>query len=62
MCNISVDNYVHSLEFVPYCYKTQKMCNKAVDTSPSAMQLIPECSKTREMYVKVVGFCISLRF
>ena len=62
MCNIALDNYVHSLEFVPDYYKTQKMCNKAVNTSPSAMQLIPECCKTQEMYVKVVGFCISLCF
>ena len=32
MCNEAVDNYAHALEFVPDCYKTQKMCNKAVNT------------------------------
>ena len=24
MCNKTVDNYAHALEFVPECYKTQK--------------------------------------
>ena len=33
MCNKVVDNYAHTLEFIPYWYKTQKMCNKAVSTS-----------------------------
>ena len=31
MCNQAVDNYAHALEFVPECYKTQKMCDKAVN-------------------------------
>ena len=31
MCNKAVDNYPHALEFVPECYKTQKMCDKAVN-------------------------------
>ena len=25
------ENYPYPLEFVPECYKTQKMCDKAVD-------------------------------
>ena len=29
MCDKAVDNYVHVLEFVPECYKTQEM-NKAI--------------------------------
>ena len=28
-CNEAVDNYPHVLEFVPKCYKTQKMCDKS---------------------------------
>ena len=27
MCNKAVGNYPHTLEFVPECYKTQKMCD-----------------------------------
>ena len=37
MCNQAVANYVHALEFVPHCYKTEEMCNYAVNTSPSAI-------------------------
>ena len=29
-CNKAADNYAHALEFVPDCYKTQKIDNKAV--------------------------------
>ena len=57
MYNKAVDNYVHTLELVPDCYKTQEMCNKAVNTYPSAKQLIPECYKTQEMYHKAVDAC-----
>ena len=31
LCNKAIDNYTHALEFVPKCYKTQKMCDKAVN-------------------------------
>ena len=27
-----IDYYPHALEFVPECYKIQKMCDDAVDT------------------------------
>ena len=37
MCNKVVENYPNALEFVPECYKTQKMCDKAVNTYPSTM-------------------------
>ena len=47
--------YVHALEFVPNCYKTQKMCNKAVNTYPSAMQFVPEYCYTQEIYDRVVS-------
>ena len=39
MCNKAVDNYPHALEFVPECYKTQKVCDKAVDTYPATKKL-----------------------
>ena len=42
MCHKAVDNYVHGLEFVPDCFKTQKMCSGAVDTYPSTTQCVPK--------------------
>ena len=47
MCNQSVDNYPHTLEFVPECFVTQRMCDKAVDTYPSKIKFVPEeiCDK-----------------
>ena len=47
----------YALEFVPHCYKAQKMCNRAVDTS-SAMQFVPECYKAQEMIDKIVYVCL----
>ena len=32
MCNESVHNYLHILEFVPECYNAQKRCDKTVNT------------------------------
>ena len=34
----AVYNYPHALEFLPECYKTQKICNKAVDTYTSTIK------------------------
>ena len=39
MSNRAVDNYAQRLEFVPDCYKTQKMYNKPIDIYDSAIQL-----------------------
>ena len=49
MCGEAVENYAHALEFVPNCYKTQKICNKAANTSPSAIQIAPACFNTLYM-------------
>ena len=49
MCNKTVDNYPHALEFFPECGKTQKMCDKAVDTHNSTVKYVPEYYKTQEM-------------
>ena len=57
MCDKAVDNYFHTLEFVPECYKTQKMCDKAVDTHPSTIQFIPECYKPQEVCDKAINRC-----
>ena len=38
MCDKAVDNYPHASEFVPECYKAQKLCGRAIDTHPSAIQ------------------------
>ena len=60
MCNKAVDNYPHALEFVPECYKTQKMChNKTVDAYPFTIKFIPECFMTQEMCDKAVNRCFS---
>ena len=48
MCNKVVDNYPHALEFVPKCYKTQKMCDKAVSTYPSIIKFVSERYKSQE--------------
>ena len=29
MCNKAVENYPYALDFVPECYKAEKMCDKA---------------------------------
>ena len=49
MCKV-IKNYPHALEFVPKCYKTQKIniCDKAVDTYPSTIKFVPECYKTQK--------------
>ena len=39
ICNKADDNYSHALEFVPECYKTQKMCGKAVNIYPSMIKI-----------------------
>ena len=49
MCGEAVENYAHALEFVPNCYKTQKICDKAANTSPSAIQFAPACFNTLYM-------------
>ena len=31
MCNKTVNNYPHVLEFIFECYKTQKLCDKTMN-------------------------------
>ena len=57
MCNKAVHNYPHALEFVPECYKAQKVCDKAVNTYPSTIKFVPECLMTQEMCDKAVNRC-----
>ena len=57
MCNQAVDNYVHALEFVPECYKTQEMCDKAVNTYPSTIKFGLECHKIQEICDKADNRC-----
>ena len=54
MYNEAVDNYGCALEFIPNCYKSQKICNKAVNTSLFAIQVAPKCYKTQEICDKAV--------
>ena len=62
MCDKAVDNYAYALEFIPDCYKTQKMCNKAINTYPSPILFVPECYKTQEMCDKAVNTCCCFLF
>ena len=48
MCDKSVDNYSHTLEFVPGFYKSQKTY-KAVGTQPSTKQFVLECNEPKEI-------------
>ena len=41
--------HVHSLGFVPDCYKSQKVCDKVVSTYPSTIQFVPDRFKTYEI-------------
>lgn len=58
MCNKSVNNYAHALEFVSECYQTQEVGHKVVNTYPSATQLVLDQFKTLETYDKAVGTCL----
>ena len=58
MSNKAVDKYHHALEFVPECYKTQKMFDKAVSTYPSTIKFFPTCFMTQEMCDKAVNRCL----
>ena len=57
MCNKAVDNYPHTLRFVPECYKTQVMCDKVVNTYSSTIKFAPECYKTQNIWDKVFNKC-----
>ena len=48
-------NYPHVLEFVPECYKTQKMCDKVVDTNLSTIKYVRDQYKKQEMYNKIAS-------
>ena len=52
MCNKAVENYLHALEFVPECYKTQNMCDKAVNTYPATIEFVPECYNIQKVCAK----------
>ena len=57
MRNKAVDNYPHSLEFIPECCKTQKMCDKAVDTYYTTIKYAPKYYRTPEMCNKAIHKC-----
>ena len=57
MCNKAVDNYPHVSEFVPECYKTQKISDKTVNTYASKIKFDPECLMNQEMRDKAVNRC-----
>ena len=55
MCNKAVENYLHALEFVPECYKTQNMCDKAVNTCPATIEFVPECYNIQKVCDKAAN-------
>ena len=55
ICDKSIDNYSHTLEFVPGFYKYQKMYNRAVGTQPSTKQFVLECNEPKEICYKAVN-------
>ena len=57
MCNQAVENYADALEYVPNCYKTDKICNKSVDIYLSAIKFLPEGFETQEKCYKAVNAC-----
>lgn len=57
MCNQAVENYADALEYVPNCYKTNKICNKSVDIYLSAIKFLPEGFETQEKCYKAVNAC-----
>ena len=52
MCNKAVENYLHALEFVPECYKTQNMCDKAVNTYSATIEFVPKCYNIQKVCAK----------
>ena len=58
MCIKEVNNYLHALEFVPECYKTQKMCDKAVSTYTPTIRFVHEWLMTQEICHKAAKRCV----
>ena len=52
MCNKVVDNYPHTLEFVPDCYIAQECMIKLSILTFSTIKFVPEYYKTQEMREK----------
>ena len=52
MCNKTVDNYTHSLEFVPDCYMTQTICTKVVDTHSLQQNLFLNTIRLKKCVIK----------
>ena len=42
MCDVAVCVELDSLEFVPDCFKTQKICNEAVRRKPETLGFVPD--------------------
>ena len=54
MCDKTVDNYFHALEFVSECFRTQNMCDKAVNKSFFVFHSVCGQYKTQEKYDTVL--------
>ena len=50
-----VSTHSSTIQFVPECYKTQKMCDEAFDLSFLAYFHIPDGYKTQEMCDRIIS-------
>ena len=63
MCEKAVNIYDSTIQFVPDCYKTQKMCDKVICEDPFMLVKDPDRYKTQGTCDKVVDDCLAaLRF
>ena len=60
MCDKAVNNYPSTIEFVPECYKTQKMCDEAVNKCLFVFNCIPDQCKTQEMCGEAVDYSLAV--
>ena len=63
MCEKDVNIYDSTIQFVPDCYKTQKICDKVICEDPFMLVKDPDRYKTQGTCDKVVHDCLAaLRF
>ena len=63
MCEKAVNIYDSTIQFVPDCYKTQKMCDKVICEDHFMIVNDPDRYKTQGRSDKVVDDCLAaLRF
>ena len=59
MCNKAVENYPYGLDFVPECYKAEKMCDKAEKRKELQKELSEELMPVAWHPNRWWGWCMS---